>query len=117
MHVVHCNLHFRIDLLYKWKERNGHDATYHQLAKSLFEAGAIDSVHTLCQELGAPHNPRVRPITAPPLAKRKPFLKTSVSSDSIQGNYISVTQRCTIASVEHCLHGNDYTVKFLLQLS
>ena len=58
--------HFRIGLLKKWKERNGYLATYRQLAMSLFNAGAIDSVHTLCQELGAPRNPLACPAPSQP---------------------------------------------------
>ena len=58
--------HFRIGLIKKWKVRNGHLATYRQLTKSLFEAGAIDSVHTLCQELGAPRNPLACPAPSQP---------------------------------------------------
>ena len=47
--------------------RNGHLATYHQLAKSLFEADAIDSVHTMCQELGAPRKPSAYSTPSQPL--------------------------------------------------
>lgn len=44
----------RIKLIEKWKERNGPRATYRHLAESLYRADAVDSVHVLCTELGAP---------------------------------------------------------------
>ena len=45
----------------KWIERNGHTATYRALAKCLFEAGALDSVHRLCREFGTTSTPTVVP--------------------------------------------------------
>ena len=45
---------FRIGLLNKWKEKNGHCATYRQLAKTLHKAGRISAVQTLCEQLGVP---------------------------------------------------------------
>ena len=47
----------RFTILRKWKEGNRCLATYRRLIQALFEAGAIDSIHNLCQELGAHHNP------------------------------------------------------------
>lgn len=41
--------------------KNGHQATYRRLAQALFEAGAVDSVRTLCQELGAPQRVSAHP--------------------------------------------------------
>ena len=43
----------RISLLQKWRQRNGSEATYRALAKCLYAAGAVDSVHMLCMEFGA----------------------------------------------------------------
>ena len=42
----------RIDLLAKWLERNGSLATYRKLAECLYEAGAIETLQVLCEELG-----------------------------------------------------------------
>lgn len=59
----------RIRLIEKWKERNGPLATYHHLAQSLYRADAVDSVHVLCTELGAPlteTDGASLPATSPP---------------------------------------------------
>lgn len=57
-------LHFsdiRIALLDKWVERNGPFATYHQLAKCLYEAEAIESLQVLCKELGGDLTATINP--------------------------------------------------------
>ena len=51
----------RVGLVDKWIERNGRAATYRALAKCLFEAGAVDSVDTLCTQFGATATPTVVP--------------------------------------------------------
>ncbi|CAI8019371.1 Stress-activated protein kinase JNK [Geodia barretti] len=42
----------KIALLDKWLERNGPWATYRKLAECLYEAGAIETLQVLCEELG-----------------------------------------------------------------
>ena len=60
-------------------ERNGHLATYHQLAESLWAADAINSLHVLCMELGAPEQPTPM-VHAPPTPPQTPPQATSPPS-------------------------------------
>ena len=46
----------RQQLLERWKERFGHEATYYRLARSFFESKRVDLVGTVCEEF-LKHNP------------------------------------------------------------
>ena len=50
--LLFFNAGIRIALLDKWLERNGPWATYRKLAECLYEAGAIETLQVLCEELG-----------------------------------------------------------------
>ena len=60
-HIMYFNFNFRFTILRKWKEGNRHLSTYRRLIQALFDAGAVDSVRTLCQELGAPQRVSAHP--------------------------------------------------------
>ena len=83
-------------------ERNGHLATYHQLAKSLWAADAINSLHILCMELGAPKQPTPA-VHAPPTPPQTPPQATSLPSQPI--HFPLLAQRTEIEQQLHSERG------------
>ena len=64
-------------LLDKWVERNGPFATYRQLAECLYEAGAINTLHVLCKELGASEQ-NATPVHSTPVPPQVAVLRAPV---------------------------------------
>ena len=70
-------------MLNKWKQRRGHQATYRELAKSLHDANAINSLHILCQVLGAQAAAQQPPVQQPPV-QQPPVQQPPVQQPAVQ---------------------------------